>query len=57
MGKQCIVNDQMGPFTVLYILIFIISLPGNLLSVWAFIRSPRATVGLFLFYWLIIDIY
>ncbi|XP_026155203.1 probable G-protein coupled receptor 171 isoform X2 [Mastacembelus armatus] len=40
--KQCIVNDQMGPFTVLYILIFIISLPGNLLSVWAFIRSPRA---------------
>ncbi|XP_044059235.1 probable G-protein coupled receptor 171 isoform X2 [Siniperca chuatsi] len=42
VGKQCIVNDQMGPFTVLYILIFIISLPGNLLSVWAFIRSPRA---------------
>ncbi|XP_076591875.1 G-protein coupled receptor 171 isoform X2 [Chaetodon auriga] len=41
-GKQCIVNDQMGPFTVLYIFIFIISLPGNLLSVWAFIRSPRA---------------
>ncbi|XP_042269444.1 probable G-protein coupled receptor 171 isoform X1 [Thunnus maccoyii] len=41
-GKQCIVNDQMAPFTVLYILIFIISLPGNLLSVWAFIRSPRA---------------
>ncbi|KAG7233783.1 hypothetical protein INR49_006588 [Caranx melampygus] len=42
MGRQCIVNDQMGPFTVLYILILIISLPGNLLSVWAFIRSPRA---------------
>ncbi|XP_041797141.1 probable G-protein coupled receptor 171 isoform X2 [Chelmon rostratus] len=41
-GKQCIVNDHMGPFPVLYILIFIISLPGNLLSVWAFIRSPRA---------------
>ncbi|KAM7412497.1 hypothetical protein PAMA_020059 [Pampus argenteus] len=41
-GNQCIVNDQMGPFTVLYILIFIISLPGNLLSVWAFIHSPRA---------------
>ncbi|XP_038550084.1 probable G-protein coupled receptor 171 [Micropterus salmoides] len=41
--KQCIVNDQMGPFVVLYILIFVISLPGNLLSVWAFIRSPRAT--------------
>ncbi|XP_070761347.1 G-protein coupled receptor 171 [Enoplosus armatus] len=40
--KQCIINDQMGPFTVLYILIFIISLPGNLLSVWAFIHSPRA---------------
>ncbi|XP_062275432.1 G-protein coupled receptor 171 [Scomber scombrus] len=32
----------MTPFTVLYILIFIVSLPGNLLSVWAFIRSPRA---------------
>lgn len=43
-GKQCIVNDQMGPFTVLYILISVISLPGNLLSVWAFIRSPRAKV-------------
>ncbi|XP_027135794.1 probable G-protein coupled receptor 171 isoform X2 [Larimichthys crocea] len=41
MGKECIVNDQMGPFIVIYILIFIISLPGNLLSVWAFIRSPR----------------
>ncbi|KAI3354449.1 hypothetical protein L3Q82_018508 [Scortum barcoo] len=40
--KQCIVNDHMEPFIVLYILIFIISLPGNLLSVWAFIRSPRA---------------
>ncbi|XP_039987307.1 probable G-protein coupled receptor 171 [Xiphias gladius] len=40
-GKQCIVNDQMGPFTVLYILIFIISLPGSLLSGWAFICSPR----------------
>lgn len=43
--KPCIVNDQMGPFTVVYILIFIISLPGNLVSVWAFIRSPRAKVG------------
>ncbi|XP_040903016.1 probable G-protein coupled receptor 171 isoform X2 [Toxotes jaculatrix] len=41
-GEKCIVNDQMGPFTVLYILIFIISLPGSLLSVWAFIRSPRS---------------
>ncbi|XP_005929450.1 probable G-protein coupled receptor 171 isoform X1 [Haplochromis burtoni] len=40
--KPCIVNDQMGPFTVIYILIFIISLPGNLVSVWAFIRCPRA---------------
>lgn len=46
--KQCIVNDQMEPFIVLYILVFIISLPGNLLSVWAFIRSPRAKVGLLL---------
>lgn len=46
MGKECIVNDQMGPFIVIYILIFIISLPGNLLSVWAFIRSPRTNVGL-----------
>ncbi|KAF3848209.1 hypothetical protein F7725_021237 [Dissostichus mawsoni] len=40
-GEQCIVNDQMGPFTVLYTLIFIISMPGNLLSVWIFIRSRR----------------
>lgn len=45
-GKQCIVNDQMGPFTVLYILIFIISLPGSLLSGWAFICSPRTEVRL-----------
>lgn len=44
--KQCIINDQMGPFTVFYIFIFVISLPGNLLSVWAFICSPRAKVGL-----------
>lgn len=41
-GNKCIVNDQMGPFTVLYILIFIVGLPGNLLSAWVFIRSPRA---------------
>ncbi|XP_068562092.1 G-protein coupled receptor 171 [Cebidichthys violaceus] len=41
-GGQCIVNDQMGPFTVLYILVFIIGMPGNLLSVWIFIHSPRA---------------
>ncbi|KAJ4936018.1 hypothetical protein JOQ06_017542 [Pogonophryne albipinna] len=40
-GEQCIVNDQMGPFTVLYTLVFIISVPGNLLSVWIFIRSRR----------------
>nr|XP_046246063.1 probable G-protein coupled receptor 171 isoform X2 [Scatophagus argus] len=40
-GDQCVVNDQMGPFTVLYILIFVIGLPGNLLSVWAFIHSSR----------------
>ncbi|XP_059187732.1 G-protein coupled receptor 171 [Centropristis striata] len=41
-GKQCIVNDQMGAFTVFYVLVFIVGLPGNLLSVWIFIRSPRA---------------
>ncbi|XP_036943696.1 probable G-protein coupled receptor 171 isoform X2 [Acanthopagrus latus] len=40
-AEQCIVNNQMEPFTVLYILIFIIGLPGSLLSVWTFIRSPR----------------
>ncbi|KAL3056886.1 hypothetical protein OYC64_007379 [Pagothenia borchgrevinki] len=40
-GEQCIVNDQMGSFTVLYTLVFIISVPGNLLSVWIFIRSRR----------------
>ncbi|MED6239389.1 hypothetical protein ATANTOWER_005871 [Ataeniobius toweri] len=39
--KQCIVNNQMGPFTVLYILILTVGLPGNLLSVWGFIRSSR----------------
>lgn len=42
---QCIVNDQMVPFTVFYIFIFVISLPGNLLSAWAFICTPRAEVG------------
>ncbi|TKS80570.1 G-protein coupled receptor 171 [Collichthys lucidus] len=48
MGKECIVNDQMAPFIVIYILIFIISLPGNLLSVWAFIRSPRTNFKVFM---------
>ncbi|KAK1900625.1 putative G-protein coupled receptor 171 [Dissostichus eleginoides] len=43
-GEQCIVNDQMGPFTVLYTLVFIISVPGNLLSVWIFIRSRRVKI-------------
>ncbi|GAA6231647.1 probable G-protein coupled receptor 171 isoform X1 [Lates japonicus] len=41
-AERCIVNDQMTPFTVFYILILIVSLPGNLLSVWAFVRSSRA---------------
>lgn len=40
-GEACIVNNQMGPFTVLYILILIVGLPGNLLSLWAFIRCRR----------------
>ena len=44
--EKCIVNDQMGPFIVLYVLVFVIGLPGNLLSLWTFIRSPRAEVGL-----------
>ena len=44
-AERCIVNNQMEPFTVLYILIFIIGLPGSLLSVWTFIRSPRVKVG------------
>uniref|UniRef100_A0A3P8U291 G protein-coupled receptor 171 n=1 Tax=Amphiprion percula TaxID=161767 RepID=A0A3P8U291_AMPPE len=39
-AEQCIINDQMGPFIVLYILVFITGLPGNLLSLWAFISSP-----------------
>uniref|UniRef100_A0A146YWM2 G-protein coupled receptor 171, putative n=1 Tax=Fundulus heteroclitus TaxID=8078 RepID=A0A146YWM2_FUNHE len=39
--QQCIVNDQMGPFIVLYILILTVGLPGNLLSVWGFIQSRR----------------
>ncbi|XP_030007174.1 probable G-protein coupled receptor 171 [Sphaeramia orbicularis] len=40
-GKRCVVNDQMEPFIVIYILIFIISLCGSLMSVWTFIHSPR----------------
>lgn len=42
--KPCIVNNHMGPFIVLYILILIVGLPGNLLSVWAFIQSCRTRV-------------
>lgn len=40
-GEQCIVNDQMGPFIVLYILVLILGLPGNLISIWAFIRCSK----------------
>ncbi|XP_027901100.1 probable G-protein coupled receptor 171 isoform X1 [Xiphophorus couchianus] len=40
--NPCIVNDQMGPFIVLYILIFTLGLPGSLLSVWGFIQSRRS---------------
>ncbi|PWA19357.1 hypothetical protein CCH79_00018369 [Gambusia affinis] len=40
--NTCIVNDQMGPFIVLYILIFTLGLPGSLLSVWGFIQSRRS---------------
>ncbi|XP_034721601.1 probable G-protein coupled receptor 171, partial [Etheostoma cragini] len=39
-SERCVVNDQMVPFIVLYILVFIVGLPGNLLSLWTFIRSP-----------------
>ncbi|XP_008301441.1 probable G-protein coupled receptor 171 [Stegastes partitus] len=39
-AEQCIINDQMGPFIVLYILIFIAGLPGSLMSLWAFTCSP-----------------
>uniref|UniRef100_A0A3Q3ASL2 G protein-coupled receptor 171 n=1 Tax=Kryptolebias marmoratus TaxID=37003 RepID=A0A3Q3ASL2_KRYMA len=47
--KQCIVNNQMDPFIVLYILILIVGLPGNLLSVWAFIQSHRTrSTGVYL---------
>ncbi|XP_011480454.2 probable G-protein coupled receptor 171 [Oryzias latipes] len=41
-GKKCIVNDQMRPFIVLYILILTVGLPGNLLSAWAFVRCCKA---------------
>ncbi|XP_067102402.1 G-protein coupled receptor 171 [Osmerus mordax] len=34
--KRCVVNDQMEPFIVLYILIFLVSLAGNAMSLWAF---------------------
>lgn len=44
--EQCIVNKQMGPFIMLYILILMVGLPGNLLSLWAFIQSRRTGVGL-----------
>ncbi|KAM4743213.1 G-protein coupled receptor 171 isoform 2-T4 [Anableps anableps] len=37
--NKCIVNDHMGPFTVLDILILTVGLPGSLLSVWGFIQS------------------
>ncbi|RVE65330.1 hypothetical protein OJAV_G00134430 [Oryzias javanicus] len=40
-APQCIVNDHMGAFIVLYILILIVGLPGNLLSSWAFIRCCK----------------
>ncbi|XP_054884147.1 G-protein coupled receptor 171 isoform X2 [Poeciliopsis prolifica] len=40
--KNCIVNDQMTPFIVLYILILSVGLPGSLLSVWGFIQSRRS---------------
>ncbi|XP_061576455.1 G-protein coupled receptor 171 isoform X2 [Cololabis saira] len=40
--QRCILSDQMGPFTVLYILVLLVGLPGNLLSAWAFIRGPRS---------------
>ncbi|XP_008400248.1 probable G-protein coupled receptor 171 isoform X1 [Poecilia reticulata] len=40
--NSCIVNDQMGPFIVLYILIFAVGLPGSLLSVWGFVQSRRS---------------
>lgn len=42
---QCIVNDQMGPFIVLYILILTVGLPGNLLSLCGFVlaRRPQKT--------------
>lgn len=43
--KHCIVNNQMGPFIVLYILILMVGLPGNLLSLWAFIQTRRTQVG------------
>lgn len=40
--KPCIVNDQMEPFTILYILIFLISLTGNMMALWVFTCSHGA---------------
>ncbi|XP_010865554.1 probable G-protein coupled receptor 171 [Esox lucius] len=39
---QCIINDQMAPFSVLYILVFFISMASNLVALWAFTRSYDA---------------
>ncbi|XP_072247852.1 G-protein coupled receptor 171 [Leuresthes tenuis] len=57
-GNRCIVNDQMAPFAVLYILILIVGLPGNLLSMWAFIcrRAQRQSSTVYLLNLLVANI-
>ncbi|XP_020358253.1 probable G-protein coupled receptor 171 isoform X4 [Oncorhynchus kisutch] len=36
---QCVVNDQMEVFSVLYILVFLTSIAANLVALWVFIHS------------------
>ncbi|KAM9442951.1 G-protein coupled receptor 171 isoform 1-T2 [Salvelinus alpinus] len=39
---QCVVNDQMEPFSVLYTLVFLISMAANLVALWVFVHSYNA---------------
>ncbi|KAM4627506.1 G-protein coupled receptor 171 [Polymixia lowei] len=57
-GAECVVNDQMGPFTVLYIFVFLTSLAGNLLSLWAFLhsRSTKKSLNVYLVNLLVSDL-
>ncbi|XP_029963633.1 probable G-protein coupled receptor 171 [Salarias fasciatus] len=57
---QCVVNDKMVAFTVCYVLLFMVAVPGNLLSAWAFVRCRRTqlkqTCGVYLLNLLLADL-